>query len=258
MRANLFRCLGITILTLSLFSCKKETETVDDYHYQPERLTEILPLQIGKYITYHLDSTVFTNFNGNTEIHSYQEKNIVDAQLTDNLGRPSFRMFRFIRDAAGLEPWVSAGSYFITLTGKSVEVVDNNFRIITLQTPVKQDFTWKGNQFLFSEPYKSYYSFSGLDMKSWDFWYSSLDESLELNGNTINDVTTVIRVDEAVNLPIDASTPFASVTYAVDKYAKGLGLIYQELTLWEYQQNLGGPAPYKTGFGVKRSMIDHN
>ena len=46
-------------------------------------------------------------------------------------------------------------------------------------------------------------------------------------------------------------------SYAVDKYSKNIGLIYQELALWEYQPNSGG-TPYKVGFIVKRSILEHN
>jgi len=257
MRAIFSKCCSIILLSLVLFSCKKETETIDGQDYQTERLTEMLPLQVGKYITYRLDSTVFTQHNSVTEIHSYQEKDIVDAQITDNLGRPSYRVFRFIRDIAGLESWVTAGTYFITPTSSTVEITEDNLRVVSLTTPVRQDITWKGNLYLPMEPYKSLYSFSENNFNNWDFKYNSLNDNIELNGNTISDVAIVTRVDESVNVPITAATPYASVTYAVDKYAKGIGLVYQELTIWEYQQNLGG-SPYTTGFGVKRSMTDHN
>ena len=70
MRANLFRWLGVACVAFSIFGCKKQTETVDNSPYAPERLTELLPLSVGKYITYQTDSTVFTNFGGNVEIHS--------------------------------------------------------------------------------------------------------------------------------------------------------------------------------------------
>ena len=51
--------------------------------------------------------------------------------------------------------------------------------------------------------------------------------------------------------------PFGTTSYGVEKYAKGVGMVYQELLLWEHQPNPGG-TPYKEGFGVKRTMNDHN
>ncbi len=261
MRANLFRCLGIVLFSVFFFSCKKETETIDDFAHQTERLTELLPLQPGKYIIYRLDSIVFVNFAANQEIHYYQEKQLIDAQITDNLGRPSYRVLRFLRDTAGTESWRSAGSYFITPTAKTIEIIENNLRKVKLATPVQQDLSWKGNQYLPTKPYHGFYNFSNDNaIANWEYSFSSVDETMVLNGTTINNVFTVSQVDESQNTPFDSSNPpsYASRTFAEDKYAKGIGLVYQELIMWEYQANLGNPTPYFIGFGIKRSMIDHN
>lgn len=261
MRAYSFVCLSAAFLMLALSGCKKETETVDGFDFQTERLTELLPLQVGKYITYRLDSTVFPNFGRTKEVHSYQEKHIVDAQVTDNLGRPSYRIFRFLRDIDGTEGWKSSGTYFITPTAKTVEVIDNNLRVVKLITPVRLDYSWKGNLYLGNEPYQSLYpdNFNNDDnIAQWDFTYTGVDESMVLNAQTINHVYTVSLVNESTNVPITAPASYAALSFAEDKYAKGIGLIYQELTLWEYQPNLSGPSPFTTGFGVRRSMIDHN
>ena len=93
-------------------------------------LSDYLPLQVGKYITYELDSTIFTNFGTVVAVHSYQEKQVFDAQVPDNLGRPSYRILRFLRDVSGTQGWSPAGAYFITPTDKTVEVIDNNLRVI--------------------------------------------------------------------------------------------------------------------------------
>ncbi|MDB5196616.1 MAG: hypothetical protein JWP88_987, partial [Flaviaesturariibacter sp.] len=56
---------------------------------------------------------------------------------------------------------------------------------------------------------------------------------------------------------ITSVSAFASRSFARDKIAKGIGLISQEYILWEYQPNPNG-TPYKIGFGVKRTILDHN
>lgn len=75
------------------FSCNEKEEFVT------EQLNEYIPLQVGKYITYRIDSLVFTNFGRTIETRRYQVKEQVDAQITDNLGRPSFRIYRYLRDS---------------------------------------------------------------------------------------------------------------------------------------------------------------
>ncbi|HLG39444.1 MAG TPA: hypothetical protein VI461_07240, partial [Chitinophagaceae bacterium] len=79
--------LGLVAVTIITFiSCSKKEE------FTSEPLSDYIPLQTGKYITYRLDSMVFTNFGRNTEIHRYQVKHEIDAELTDNLGRPAWRV----------------------------------------------------------------------------------------------------------------------------------------------------------------------
>src|SRR6187397_1498439 len=86
------------------FSCNEKED------FTTEALADYMPLSVGKFITYRIDSMVFTNFGRSTEIHKYQVKHQVDALITDNLGRPTYRIFRFIRDTAGTQPWQPAGT----------------------------------------------------------------------------------------------------------------------------------------------------
>lgn len=255
---NTLKCMKNYLLLLfvfaALFSCKKETE-----QFQTESLSDYLPLQTGKYITYRLDSTLFTNFGTVTTVHSYQEKHQIDQLITDNEGRPSYRVFRFVRDTNGTQAWQPSGTYFITPGTSTIEVVENNLRFLKLAAPIKQDNTWKGNRYLPSDPYGANYSFSNDDnMADWDYTYTNTNESLTLNGTTINDVITIQQANESANAPVTVPSAYGYINYSVDKYAKGIGLVYEELTMWEYQPNPGGNGGYKTGFGVKRSMIDHN
>ena len=88
---NKFAYLVLSIIALVAVGCSKSTET-----YPSATIEDYAPLQVGKYITYRLDSTVTTNFGAAFEVHSYEVKFEVDAQITDNLGRPAYRIFRYI------------------------------------------------------------------------------------------------------------------------------------------------------------------
>jgi hypothetical protein len=236
-----------------LFSCEKETEEFQ----QTDALASYLPTQPGKYITYRIDSTLFTNFGATMEVHSYQEKHQVDALMTDNLGRPSYRVFRFIRDTNGATAWQPSGTYYITVTDKNAEVVENNLRFLKLTIPVKETTTWHGNQFLPADPYGAFYEFSNDDeMMDWEYYYSALNERMTINGKTFPETIRVEQINESVNMPVTG--PFHGyVNYHVETFAKGLGMVQQEIKMWEYQPPTS-PRPGYRGFGVKRSIIDHN
>jgi hypothetical protein len=251
MRASL---ITTSFLLVTLFiGCKESKED-----FEREAPSDYIPLQTGKYFTYRLDSLVFPQAGRAEETHYYQEKHVIDAQITDNLGRPSYRVFRYLRDTAATQAWQPAGSYFVTSLAGSVEVIDDNMRIVKLASPIAEGTTWKGNRFLADEPYATKYSFSNDDnMEDWDYNIESKGESIKLGNKTFNNVITVRSIDEALNAPVTAPLSFGSKSFSEERYAKGIGMIQQELTLWEYQPNTGSTA-YKLGFGVKRRLIDHN
>ena len=250
MRRTFFTLLG----AVALFTgCKKETE-----QFETEALTAYLPTQTGKFIIYRTDSTVFTNFGTATVVRSYQEKHQVDAMTTDNEGRPTYRVFRSLRNADGSGAWRPAGTFAIVPGDKTVEVVENNLRFLKLAGPIRQDYSWKGNRYLPFDPYGASYAFSNDDnMAEWDYTYTATGETITLNGKTINDVLTVEQINESANAPVTQPGAYGYINYSVNRFAKGIGLVYEELTMWEYQPNPGGTG-YRTGFGVKRSLIDHN
>lgn len=262
MRANRLNLLFSVLAALLLFSCKKKTE-----EFQAEPLSDYQPLQPGKYITYRLDSTVFTNFGSVTVTRYFQEKHIVDAQLTDALGRPSYRILRYTRDTAGTQPWVAAGTYFITPTNTTVEVIEDNLRFLKLTLPVKQDNTWKGNRYL---PYDAYNTLFGsnfinnVGMADWDYTYDAVGETEVIKGHTYNDVITITGINESgnanpSNYTVIDPTGIAFVSILQEKYAKGLGLISQDYVLWSYQPPNGSAVQgVKVGFGIRRLIIDHN
>jgi hypothetical protein len=348
MRANLTYCFSIAVITLAIFGCKKETEVLDGHDYEVARLAEVMPLQVGKTITYHTDSLIFTNFNRNEEVHSYIEKDTIDNQFVDAMGRPSYRVTRFLQDLNASKPWFSSGTYFITSTSSTVEIIENNLRFVKLALPLREGTTWNGNLYLPDEPYSTMYNFSNDNrMDIWAYTYSKLNDAFTYNSTDLNNIVTVTGIDYSnladtvtvsgneanvfgkttvylrgaatdsiritagtpapsasilalynrTNQPLSLNgiavpagqgrtyefvngnwtygtkdnngnridvlnpeLPFGSRSLMVDKYARGIGLVFQEYVLWEYQYKIsnGSDDGTKIGFGVRRRMINHN
>lgn len=260
MRANRLNLFISILASVLLFGCDSKTEEL-----QTEKISDYEPLVVGKYITYRLDSTIFNNFGTVTVTKYFQEKHIVDAQIVDALGRPSYRILRFTRDTAGTQAWAPAGTYFITPLNNTMEVIENNLRFIKLNLPIKEGNTWKGNRYLPDDAYSSLYTFNNdFGMDAWDYTYSSTGGTEAYKGQTYHDVLTVDGIDESLNANAGTTTVnnpsvYAYVNYLQDKYAKGIGLVYQQLIMWEYQPPNGtNTTGAKVGFAVKRSIIDHN
>jgi hypothetical protein len=255
---NLIPLLASIGFLFSITSCEKETE-----EFKTEAIADYMPLSVGKYITYRLDSTVFTNFGRSEEIHRYQVKHVVDKQITDNLGRPSYRVFRYLRDSLGTQPWVENGTYFVTPLTNEVEVIEDNLRFIKLHLPFKLNNDWKGNKYLSDDPFASLYTFFNDDnMNEWDYSMDQFDNTMTIRGNTYKDVYTVFQIDESINAPVTNTNQPGYRTLASDKFAKNIGLVTRDLLMWEYQPPAPGSPPgtlgFKTGFGIKMWMIAHN
>ena len=217
-------------------------------------LSDYYPLQVGKYITYNLDSTVFINFGQKDTIISYQVLDSVNAQITDNLGRPAYRIFRYIRKNAG-QPWTPNNTFMAVPTDNTIEYIEDNLRFQKLKLPVENGVTWKGNSFI--DTYSLYSVFKYLD--DWDYTYDSVNTPLTLGSVQLANTITVDERDEFLGQdPKLPTTQYAEKTYSIEKYAKNIGLVYREFIHWEFQGTQPGRPAYYTGYGVKLTIIDHN
>ena len=245
----------LSFLLVVLQSCTTEKETLT-----LEAIADYAPLQVGKYITYRVDSLVFTNFGRSIETHKYQVKHVVDATFTDGMGRPSYRIIRYISDSTASTSWQPDGIYFATSLTDQLEVVEDNRRIIKLHLPLRSDATWKGNRYLPADPYEPLYNFSNDDaMDDWDYSIDGVSASFSYRGKNYNNVLTIEAMDEMFNVPITNQNVYAYLSRSVEKYSKQIGLVFRQHELWEHQPNTGGSGgPYKVGFGITQWMIDHN
>ena len=214
-------------------------------------VSDYYPLEVGKYITYNLDSTIFVSFGKkDTTIH-YQAQDRVDAQITDNSGRIAFRVVRFLRRNSS-EEWTPNNTFMAIPTESSVEFVENNLRFLKLKLPIKQDFSWKGNSLVDT---RSQYS----DLKyfdDWDYTYDSIGVPLTINTLSVDSTIKVVERDEFLGQdPSLPNTEYAEKTYSIEKYGKGIGLIYRELLHWEFQSVNNNSY---TGYGIKMTITDHN
>lgn len=216
--------------------CKKQIDT-----YSPVSSSTYYPTIVGKYIQYRLDSVVFTNFDRDREVRSYQVKDSVDAAITDNLGRPSFRIRRLIRDVDGLTPWQDNATFMVTVLPNSVEYVADNLRFVKLVTPVKDDYYWEGNNYIFTgtnaisssaseSPYAFYFN--------WNYVYQNVGQPFTVNGVPVENTATVLQQDESTGDPVVSPTLYADSTYSVEVYAKDIGLIYKNFIHWVYVVDL--------------------
>ncbi len=272
-------------LLLGLQRCTRETEI--------PAITEVsayYPVQPGKYIIYNLDSTVYTNYGTVKEIRRYQVKDLVDAEITDNQGRRSFRIRRQIRDSLGRGPWTDNAAFMVTPLRNSIEVLENNLRYIKLVSPVKDWYSWKGNTYIESSGPLNYLAF-------WDYTYADVGQPFSRDGLDMENTITVNQEDYATGDPITSPNNIAARIFSQEVYAKDIGLVFKDFNYWQYEKSffqencrivvpgqagttacpydmdcdslastMGGFVTCDTtygnfsynGYGIKLKMIDHN
>ena len=220
---------------------------------QTDQLADYMQLQVGKYITYRLDSLVWINFGTQDTIFSYLARDVIDDSITDNLGRPSWRVVRYISDTSGIAPWTPIETYMITPTPQATEVVENNLRFIKLVLPVVTGYNWMGNSYIDTRS-----AFSDLTwMDGWNYVYDSVGMPYNLPTQVVPN-SIIIRQDNDSSGAV-ADSVFSTRTFSEEVYGKGIGLIYKNLLHWEYQPpNINVPVGSTTGFGITLTMVDHN
>lgn len=247
---KLFSTVFVIILLFSLYSCKKESETLQTFP-----ITDYFPLVVGKTYLYRLDSTVPASFGATLVVRSYQAKDTVESTFTDNEGRTSYRIFRFTRDTAGLEPWSFAATYFATPTDKWIEYVDNNLRFVKLHAPVVEGYSWLAHSFIDTRSLNSTVGY----LDDWEYEYRNVNAGYTVLNTNYDSTVTVFQHDETTpDGPFDPNLEVQIRSYGLEVYAKGIGLIYKEFLYWNWQRNPPPPKYQDASFGVKLQLISHN
>ena len=215
-------------------------------------INDYYPLQVGKYVTYSLDSTVFINFGTKDTVIKYQVKHQVDGQITDNLGRPAYRIIRYLRKTPA-NAWTPDNTFMAVPTDFALEFIENNMRFLKLKGPIRDAFTWKGNSYI--DTYSLNSNVKYLD--DWDYTYENVNMSQTVGAFTLDSTLDVNQRDEIIGNPADPNS-YSEINFSAEKYAKGVGLVYRNFLHKEYQPPTPGRGGYRIGYGVKMTMIDHN
>jgi hypothetical protein len=243
------KIIPFVILVLLFAACKKESEELNLLS-----ISDYAPLKVGKFITYSVDSLVYTNF-GSVEAHRFYEVKYLTADsLTDLLGRKAFRIVRYIRTLPN-GTFAADNTFLAVNTGTNFEFTENNLRYLKLVQPIRNDGTWKGNSAIDV-------SSLGTDLQylfDWDYTYADVAQAKKVGTFALSNTITVKQIDESVNLPVippgsPNSTNIASKDFSEEIYSKGIGMVRREFLHFEYQLAFPG----YIGYGIKLIMVDHN
>ena len=243
--------ITIILIASAALSCKKEIEVL-----KPQILTDYYPLKVGNIITYQVDSTIFVNLGTVKTIRSYLMRDRIDSIITDNLGRPSFKVRRSVRSQADSTKWIDTYSYLVTYDSSKqrLELVENNLRFIKLASPLSTGVQWNGTSFINSSSSELQY------LSDWRFIYENVRRPYTVNGISYTETVTVNQRNDSIGTPSNKSFYFEK-TIAKEVYSKSIGLIYKEFLHEAWQPANGSSAAgyYEpNSYGIKLSILSHN
>jgi hypothetical protein len=246
---------GVLFGSVWLSSCNKKDDFTSD------AVRDYLNMEKGKYILYRYDSLRFINFFQQDTFVTYQAKEVVEDSITDNLGRNGWRVVRYIRDWGDTAEinWRPILTYMVTPSDQNIEMKENNLRAIKLVRPITDGFSWRGNGFYPERPYGALYDFDNdQNIQTWDYTYHDVGATINLNGKDYENTIAVTQVADSANVPIVSLDVTGYKNLWTEKYARGIGLVYKEVAIWQYQGTVNGQSGSLTGFGIIMSIIDHN
>lgn len=195
------------LLALSMFSsCKKDSPASN-----PDSGFAYFPGEVGNFVIYEGDSTIYDDFKKDTTYIRFQLKERIESIFPDNEGRPALRTERYMRyynpnKPYDSIPWQLKGVCYSVKTTALVERLENNVRYVKLVFPVKEGKKWNGN---------------ALNTKGeWEYEYTETDVSLGIGSYLFDSTLTVLQRDEL--------TIFTKQYYK-EKYVKNVGLVYREV-----------------------------
>ena len=246
---KLFFAVAISGSILWLASCET---TPDDY--QTDLGYEYFPLEVGKFIVYEVDSTIYDP-TGDSMVFSSKtlvKEEVVDT-LSDNNGETLFKIERYQRSADTL-PWLVTKVFTASIQDDKAVQTEDNLRFIKIVFPAKKNATWDGNVHFNSSLIVTVAGESLEMFKDWVYKIESTDEQETIGDLTFGEVLTVQEADNENLIELRRSKV---------KYSKGIGLIYRELWILDTQciEQCDGQTweeKAEKGFILKQQIIAHN
>ncbi len=170
------------------------------------------PKTIGKFVVYDIDSTIYNSLTQDTILTKYRIKEKITELFTDNEGQEALRMERFIKKynpnkSYDSIAWTIKEVWMVNANLKSVQVVEGNIRYTKLIFPIQQGAGWDGN--------------AKNTMGEWMYSYEYIDKAETIGSK---------QVDKVLKVKQKNYRTLISYQNYNEKYAKGIGLVYREIT----------------------------
>lgn len=255
-KKSILGILTLAICFTAMFSCRKTSSNTGD------KTLNYFPIQLGKYVTYNVDSISYDT----TLCIQYEAKSQLKYAITDTFRDPSNRlsyiMNVYSRPHDGAD-WRKSNIILLTPADvlqtttnppantptNSILWAQDGLQFIKLEFPIVEGISWKGNANIpVADADYAFY-------KNWNYTYQNVYQSFNTGYMNFDNTVTVMEDNETVYNPMLDTTQYAYRTYSKAVYGYNVGMVYKEFTHYIYH-------PYNQtcvqGYTVIMRAVDHN
>lgn len=235
---------------LFFLACKEEILTPDEVQVG----YEYYPLEIGKFLTYQVDSIVFDTVG--LEVLVDTSTTLVREVIVDSyIGEEEQEIFAIERSERKdeSEVWEIKDVYSTYRTEEQLVRTEENLNFIKMIFPVSRGKNWEGVGF--NKDKRVVIAGESIEMfKNWESVITKVGEPLLLGSFAFDDVTTI---------EVARDTNAIELRSGFEQYAKGIGLVYRELSILNTQNTAPDESVLweekaQEGFLLYQRLIDHN
>ena len=204
MKHKLSIILLLLVATFTFVSCHKENEKPADIEFAADK--QYFPLETNKSLIYKVTEITIDKPSDYYDTAIYFLRERTDIPFIDNEGDTAYRIERYKSPTQNYN-WTISDVWESKITTYTAEKVEENQRFIKLKFPLAIGKYWNGNL-------KN-------DLDDKDCTITSL--SATYNNESIH-------LDSCLSITRDSSVTQISKQYDVEIYARGIGLVYKEIT----------------------------
>ncbi|MEM9886347.1 MAG: hypothetical protein AAF849_10670 [Bacteroidota bacterium] len=246
----MIRIYTFILLSLLFFSCQEEslpaTELNAGYDYYP--------LEVGKYISYQVDSILYDPTDGRIlrDTSSIQVRETITNRFENEDGLTLFEIERAERQDERSD-WRVTDIYSTYRNDFQAVRTEENLNFLKMIFPVSRGSNWEGIRFdkdliveIADEEVEIF--------KNWESVVTGVDEALSIDDFNFEEVATIELARDTNSIELRS---------AFEQYAKGVGLIYREVSVLNTQQiDVDETVLWETkaeqGFLLYQKVIDFN
>lgn len=245
------------ILFCFVFSIQSCSETSTTQDYDLEMGFEYYPLEVGKYLIYKKELKTYDIEGAGVEIvetTNYVKEELIGTTL-DNQGESIFIIERFEKQNLNDE-WLIQNVWTVKATDNRIEETSENIKLVKMIFPLQEGKNFDATLFVDENTLVEVASENIEIYKNWDAEILTVDQAENIGSLSFDNVTTISYADDE-NL--------IEKRYALSKYAKDIGLVYQEDWFLDFQPQNGDfleSTPWeekaRMGYILKKTLLEYN